>query len=168
MREGARKPFVVRGALYSTSLTPADVERMRTDGVLAHDPWPLADAARYPTPQLVHGARVFRALCSVCHTMRGANALVHLAGTWTEDQLRLNVAKLQRTKGFMPPFAGNADDVEAIVQLIRWEIAGAPAGWGETRTAPAIDAYLAEVGTGTAEESRKLEAARALAPGGAR
>ena len=59
--------------------------------------------------------------------MHGANALVELTRTWTDDQLRLNIAKLQRTKGFMPPFAGNAEDVEALVQLLRWEAAGAPA-----------------------------------------
>ena len=62
-------------------------------------------------------------------------------------QLRLNVAKLQRTKGFMPPFAGNADDVEALVQLVRWEIAGAPATWPETATPPDIARWLDEAGT---------------------
>jgi cytochrome bd-type quinol oxidase subunit 1 len=166
VREGARKPYVVRGALYSTSITPAEVARLRADGVAAHDPWPIADAARYPTAQLRHGARVHRALCAVCHTMRGANALVHLAGTWTEDQLRHNVAELQRTKGFMPPFAGTADDVEAVVQLIRWEAAGAPAAWPETPTAAAIQGWLDEVGTGDAEASQRAEAARgkAVAP----
>jgi cytochrome bd ubiquinol oxidase subunit I len=147
VREGARKPYTVRGALYSSSITPAEVARLRTEGVLAHDPWPLADAARYPTPQLAHGARVYRALCSVCHTIGGANAVVHLTQTWTDEQLRLNIAKLQRTKGFMPPFAGNADDVEAIAQLIRWEGAGAPTAWTDTPTAPEIQRWLDEVGT---------------------
>jgi cytochrome d ubiquinol oxidase subunit I len=150
VREGARKPYTVRGALFSNSLTPGEVARLRTAGIPAHDPWPLVDAARYPTAQLARGARVERALCSVCHTMRGANALVHLAGTWTDDQLRLNISKLQRTKGFMPPFAGNADDVEAIVQLIRWEVAGAPARWPQTATAPAIQGWLDEVGVAMA------------------
>jgi cytochrome d ubiquinol oxidase subunit I len=158
VREGARKPYTVRGALYSFALTPAEVTRMRAEGVLAHDPWPLADEARYPTPQLRHGARVYRALCSVCHTLHGANALTDLAGTWTEDQMRDNIAKLQRTKGFMPPFAGTADDVEAVVQLIRWEIAGTPKTWAETTTPPAVHAALAEVGTITAAEARAIEA----------
>jgi cytochrome bd-type quinol oxidase subunit 1 len=163
VREGARKPYTVRGALYSTSLTPDDVVRLRRDGVVAHDDWPLADAARYPTPQLARGARVVRALCSVCHTMRGANGLVHLAATWTDDQLRLNIAKLQRTKGFMPPFAGNADDVEAVVQLIRWEVDGAPPAiearalkGGEDADAirARIQGWLDEVGTAQRPPSR--------------
>src|SRR6185436_3992434 len=91
VREGARKPFTVRGVLYSTSLTPAEVARLRARGATAGDPYPLRDAARYPTPQLVRGAKVYRALCDACHTLRGANALVELTRTWTDDQLRLNI-----------------------------------------------------------------------------
>ena len=93
------------------------------------------------------GSLVHRVLCDACHTMHGSNALVELARTWTDDQLRLNIAKLQRTKGFMPPFAGNAEDVEALVQLLRWEIAGAPSVWAETNVSPEIARWLVEAGT---------------------
>jgi cytochrome bd-type quinol oxidase subunit 1 len=150
VREGARKPFTVRGVLYSTSITPDEVAALRVNGVVADDPYPLRDAARYPTPQLVRGARVFRALCDACHTMAGANPLVDLTHTWTDDQLRLNVSKLQRTKGFMPPFAGNADDVEALAQLVRWEDAGAPASWpasDDPTVRAEIQRWLDEAGT---------------------
>jgi len=157
VREGARKPFTVRGVLYSTSLTPDEVARLRVRGATADDPYPLRDEARYPTPQLVRGAKVHRALCDACHTLRGANALVELTRTWTDEQLRLNIAKLQRTKGFMPPFAGSAEDVEALVQLLRWETAGAPAEPPPAvRAAPdpavlaQIQRWLDEVGTAPA------------------
>jgi cytochrome bd ubiquinol oxidase subunit I len=129
VREGARKPYTVRGILYSTSITPDEVAALRDTGATAADPYPLRDAARYPSEQLRRGAKVHRVLCDACHTMNGANGLVHLTDTWTDDQLRLNIAKLQKTKGFMPPFAGNAEDVEAIVQLIKWERDGAPSTW---------------------------------------
>jgi cytochrome bd ubiquinol oxidase subunit I len=126
VREGARKPYTVRGILYSTSIKPAEVAELRKTGATAADPYPLRDAARYPTEQLRRGAKVFRVLCDACHTMSGANGVEHLTATWTDDQLRLNIAKLQKTKGFMPPFAGNAEDVEALVQLIKWERDDAP------------------------------------------
>jgi cytochrome d ubiquinol oxidase subunit I len=150
VREGARKPFTVRGTLYSTSLTPADVEQLRKTGATAGDPYPLRDEARYPSPQLVRGAKVYRVLCEACHTMTGSNGIVHLVRTWTDDQMRLNIAKLQRTKGFMPPFAGNAEDVEALVQLLKWEIAGTPDAWPASRdpaTLAQISKWLDEVGT---------------------
>jgi cytochrome d ubiquinol oxidase subunit I len=148
VREGARKPFTVRGVLYSTSIRPAEVAELRTGGATTHDPYPLK--AAYPTPQLTHGAKVERALCDACHTMKGANALVELTRTWTDDQLRLNLAKLQRTKGFMPPFAGNAEDVEALVQLLRWERDDRPAGFAPSSSPEAlaqIARWLDEAGT---------------------
>ena len=95
--------------------------------------------------------------CAACHTMHGANALVQLAGTWTDDQLRLNISKLQRTKAFMPPFAGQPADVEAMVQLMRWEAAGAPAAWPITAdpvTLAQIAKWLDEVGPHATPEAR--------------
>lgn len=150
VREGARKPYTVRGVLYSSSIAPADVTAMRVRGATAGDPYPLRDEARYPTDQLKRGAKVHRTLCDACHTIDGANGLVELSRTWTDDQLRLNVAKLQHTKSFMPPFAGNAEDVEAIVQLIRWEMQGAPASWPTSavpETLAQIARWLDEAGT---------------------
>jgi cytochrome d ubiquinol oxidase subunit I len=171
VREGARKPFTVRGVLYSTSLTPDEVARLRARGATADDPYPLRDEARYPTPQLVRGAKVHRALCDACHTLRGANALVELTRTWTDDQLRLNIAKLQRTKGFMPPFAGSAEDVEALVQLLRSEAAGAPAAPPPAaRAAPEpavlaqIQRWLDEVGTAPAPSPADVAAPAGRAP----
>jgi cytochrome bd-type quinol oxidase subunit 1 len=152
VREGARKPYTVRGVLYSTSIRPAEVAALRASGVTADDPYPLRDA--YPSDPLTRGAKVERALCDACHTMRGANALVELTRTWTDDQLRLNIAKLQHTKGFMPPFAGNALDVEALVQLLRWEHAERPAGFAPTSSpehVAEIARWLDEAGTAPAD-----------------
>ncbi len=154
VREGARKPYTVRGVLYSTSIRPEEVAALRAAGATAGDPYPLT--AAYPTEQLARGAKVERALCDACHTLRGANALVELTRTWTDDQLRLNLAKLQHTKGFMPPFAGNAEDVEALVQLLRHEqddhgerpAPFAPSASPETLAQ--IARWLDEAGTGPA------------------
>jgi len=146
VREGARKPYTVRGQLYSTSITPDEVTALRATGITADDPYPLRDDRRYANDQLRRGAKVARALCDACHTMRGGNALVELTRTWTDDQLRLNIAKLQHTKAFMPPFAGNADDVEALAQLLRWEAASTPASWPVTTTPPEIARWLDEAG----------------------
>ena len=169
VREGARKPYTVRGVLYSTSMTPAEVAALRTTGVTVHDPYPLRDAARYPTPQLQRGAKVHRALCDACHTMNGANGVVHLTRTWTDDQLRLNVAKLQRTKAFMPPFAGNAEDVEAVVQLVRWEAAGGPPQWPlseDPATLAQIARWLDEAGTQPGADPNPRSAATPVAERG--
>ena len=131
VREGARKPYTIRETLYSNSIHRDDVLHLRRIGSVTLDPFPLRDAALYPTEQLRLGAKVYRFQCSVCHTIDGANGIVHLAGTWTLDQKRLNIAKLQHTKPFMPPFAGNPEELEALVQVIGWHAAGRPAAWPE-------------------------------------
>jgi cytochrome bd-type quinol oxidase subunit 1 len=129
VREGARKPYTIREYLYSNSITPREVATLRQIGSVSLDPYPLRDAEDYANDQLRLGAKVFRFQCSVCHTINGINGLDQLAGTWTTDQKRLNIAQLNRTKPFMPPFSGTADELEALVQLIEWTSAQRPADW---------------------------------------
>ncbi len=150
VREGVRKPFTARAGLYSTSFTQVELDRLRQVGCVTNDPYPLQNADAYPSDQLRLGAKVFRFHCSVCHTYDGANAVLHLAGSWTPDQQRLNIAQLQRTKTFMPPFGGTPEELEALVQLIRWKSDGSPEAWpvsDDEATLAQIQAWLDEVGT---------------------
>lgn len=166
VREGVRKPFTIREYLYSNSLTPEDVAELRRTGCVSRDPYPLRDRETYPTPQVRLGAQVFRIQCSICHTLAGANALVELTETWSLDQKRLNFAQLQRTKAFMPPFAGTAEEVEALVQFITWRHAGRPAEW-ETSADETVQAqiqkWLDEAGTGRGGDSETVAARAAQA-----
>lgn len=150
VREGMRKPFTIREVLYSNAITPGEVARLREQGSVSADPYPLRDAARYPTAGLALGARVYRLQCSVCHTMEGMNGVVHLASGWTREQKRMNLSMLQRTKPFMPPFAGSAVELEALVGLLEWEAAGAPTAWSDADDPGAlarVQAWLDEAGT---------------------
>ena len=150
VREGMRKPYTVRNMLYSNSITESEAAELRKKGSVASDPYPLRDEASYPNRQLVVGAKVYRMQCAVCHTEDGANGLLGLTKTWTPEQQRLNIAQLQRTKPFMPPFAGPPEELESLVQWLRWRVAGKPATWEESND-PAvlakIQAHLDEVGT---------------------
>jgi cytochrome d ubiquinol oxidase subunit I len=118
------------------------------------------DEDTYPTGQLVKGAKVFRAQCSVCHTLEGVNAVIELTATWSLDQRRLNIAQLQRAKPFMPPFAGTADELESLVQLIGWIEAGRPAEWetsGDSELSRQIQQWIDEAGTGPGHERMPSE-----------
>lgn len=127
VREGARKPYTIRDTLYANSLTHSDVKRMRIAGSVADDPWPLRDPA--PHAVLRTGQKVFRLQCSVCHTLNGANGVDHLVATWKADQMRMNLAMLQNTKAFMPPFAGTPDELESLVQFLLWRRDEQPGAW---------------------------------------
>lgn len=149
VREGARKPYSIRGVLYSNGIRPIDVPRLRKVGCLADDPYPAPAGLAAPTPQVARGARVFRRLCSVCHTVEGVNGVVDLTATWDVDQLRMNVAKLQQTKPFMPPFAGTAEELEALAQFLRWTGAERPSEWAvsnDEAVLAQIDLWLKQAG----------------------
>ncbi len=150
VREGVRKPFTVRNVLYSNAIAPAEVARLREVGSVTDDPYPLRGAP-LPTDELTLGAKVFRAQCRVCHSIDGANGVLHLTGTWTPGQIRMNVAKLQRTKPFMPPFAGTPQELEALTQWLLWLRSERPARWREGPPEPGnlaeIAAWLTEAGT---------------------
>lgn len=150
VREGARKPFSIRQVLYSNSIAPHQVARMREEGCLADDPYPLRSDREFPNEQLVTGAKVFRRQCAVCHTIDGTNALVHLTSTWDVNQMRMNIAKLQQTKPFMPPFAGTAEELEALVQYIEWSNNSHPDTWPVSKNQETFDDiqnWLDEAGT---------------------
>jgi hypothetical protein len=150
VREGSRKPFSIRSVLYSNAIRPNEISKLRSIGVLTHDPFPLKNDRRLPNEQLETGARVYLRLCSVCHTMDGANSLIELTSTWNDFQLRLNIARLQHTKPFMPPFAGSPSELEALTQYLKWSNRGRPNDW-EISSDPAvltqIKKWLDEAGT---------------------
>jgi hypothetical protein len=150
VREGVRKPFTIREYLYSNSIREDEVAHLREVGCTTGDPFPLRSAATYPTEQIRTGAKVFRFQCSVCHTIDGVNGLTHLTGTWTTTQKRMNIAQLQRTKPFMPPFAGTPEELEALVQFLSWQHAGTPDHWDTSDNGEVLSEirqWLDEVGT---------------------
>lgn len=150
VREGARKPFSIRHVLYSNAIKKDDLARLRKVGCTPDDPYPLREDSKYINDQLRLGAKVFRRQCQVCHTLHGTNAVAELTGSWDENQMRMNLAKLQHTKPFMPPFAGTAAELEGLVQFINWSSRGRPKEWPETDdpdTLTQIDTWLREAGT---------------------
>ena len=162
VREGARKPYTIREVLYSNAIEEGEVARLREIGCTTNDPYPLRET--YPNAQLTKGALTFRNQCSICHTMSGVNSLEHLMGAWTLEQQRMNVAKLQWTKGFMPPFAGTPEELEALVQLVRWEHADRPSDFpesGDEKTLAQIAGWLEEAGPRPATEPRPVPVAEA-------
>jgi cytochrome bd-type quinol oxidase subunit 1 len=150
VREGVRKPYTIRNTLYSNSIRQDELEWFRENGIADADPYPLLDDARYVNDQLRLGAKVFRFQCSVCHTLDGVNGLTDLTGAWSAEQKRLMIAQLQHTKTFMPPFAGTAEELEALVQLLTWQHDGQPADW-QVSAHPAVlqrlQEYLTNAGT---------------------
>jgi mono/diheme cytochrome c family protein len=171
VREGVRKPFTVRETLYSNSIHKNEVAALRVSGLSTRpNEYPLRHADRYANDQLKQGALVFREQCSVCHTLGGVNAVDELTHSWSIEQMRLNIAQLQLTKPFMPPFAGTAEEVESLVQFLSWNHQGNPDAWPMTSTqddfseiVARIQSYLDEAGTEPADAETRHRALQELA-----
>jgi cytochrome d ubiquinol oxidase subunit I len=158
VREGSRKPYSIRYVLYSNAIKPDDVSQLREVGCTTNDPYGLRQDAQYPNDQVRLGYKVFRRQCQVCHTVEGTNAVADLTGSWDDNQMRINFAKLQHTKPFMPPFAGNAAEVEALVQFINWSSHLRPNQWPESHdptTIAQIETWLTEAGTAPGDFNQK-------------
>lgn len=154
VREGSRKPYTIRHVVYSNGIRPEDVADLRQRGCVADDPFPVTFEKNLPNDTVTLGAKVFRRQCAVCHTMEGSNAVAHLTGTWDIDQMRMNIAKLQQTKPFMPPFAGTARELESLVQYIEWVKSKRQKPWPDVIDQEAlarIAKWLDEAGTEPAD-----------------
>ena len=66
VREGARKPFVIRGYMFANGVLVSEINDLNRNGILDRARW----AARESDGSLEgDGRAVFRAECASCHTL---------------------------------------------------------------------------------------------------
>ncbi len=83
LREGVRKPFLIHSHLFSNGLLVEDIEAINERGIAAYSGWVAAEADDGPE---AIGQQIFRAQCSICHTIDGYQAIRPLLPT-TSDML---------------------------------------------------------------------------------
>jgi cytochrome bd ubiquinol oxidase subunit I len=132
LREGARKPFVIRDYMFSNGFLVSEIGQLNAGGVLAKARWAAREAGTAPESR---GRAVFRAQCASCHTVDGylsIRALVtpvdadmlggilaalraegdeYVSGTYTH-QGHVDTQKLDYPQ--MPPLVGTDEEVEAL------------------------------------------------------
>ena len=128
VREGARKPFVVRGYMFSNGILVSEVERLNRDGILSKARW----AAHQAGPDAVsRGRAVFRAECASCHTLDGylsirkrtssadADYLALLLNALRDDGAKWAATPPQKADyPFMPPFVGTDEELQSLVSYL--------------------------------------------------
>jgi cytochrome d ubiquinol oxidase subunit I len=83
LREGVRKPFLIHSHMFSNGLLISDIERINERGMAAHSGWV---AASVDEGLEAVGRQIFKAQCSICHTLDGYQAIRPLLPT-TADLL---------------------------------------------------------------------------------
>lgn len=132
LREGARKPFVIRDYMFSNGILVSEIADLNQRGVLSKTRWAAREAG---TASESRGRAVFRAQCASCHTLDGYLAIRPVVGGLDADVLG-SVLQAMRAEGEeyasgayshrghvatekldypqMPPLVGNADEVAAL------------------------------------------------------
>jgi mono/diheme cytochrome c family protein len=127
LREGARKPFVIRDHMFSNGVLVSEIAALNERGILAKAGWASFGTGDDPVGR---GRAVFRAQCASCHTLDGYLAIRPLVQQADDDMLAgiLAVMKDQGasyTPGkptptetldypHMPPLVGTDEEVEAL------------------------------------------------------
>lgn len=116
VREGIRKPYLIRDIMYSNGIMVKDVPSLNQEGVLRAAKWVAPDSTQ--APDLARGEAIFRLQCLRCHELDGYNAIIPLVKTWNRPLVESALDHLDKLKGFMPPFVGTADERAALTTYL--------------------------------------------------
>jgi cytochrome bd ubiquinol oxidase subunit I len=136
VREGARKPFVIHGWMFSNGIRVDQVPVLNERGVLTSSGWASRAAA---VGNLEAGEQIFRIQCSACHTRNGYNSIrtrlgaadpERIAGlislmradaeTWAAAVTAgaRTVERDRLTYPYMPPLVGTEEDAAALAEYL--------------------------------------------------
>ncbi len=147
VREGARKPFVIRDWMFSNGILLSDVPRLNERGILAVSGWASRAAA---SGNLEAGEQIFRIQCAACHTRDGYNSIRERLGAADPDRIAgligfmradaevwaeavrtqrvsagpgagtadLKVDRDQLVYPYMPPLVGTEEDAAALAEYL--------------------------------------------------
>lgn len=124
LREYARKPFVIKDFMYSTSIAAADVEKINREGLLKLARWTPVRQAQ-GADRMKAGRELFNIQCLACHTIRGVkNDIVEKTKHLTYRGVISHLYGQGKALTYMPPFVGTAEEREALAAFIAGELNG--------------------------------------------
>ena len=107
LREGARRPWLVRERLYSNHMTPAEVTASRDKGLAAMSPWLGNATGQGPAT----GKSLFHLQCGGCHSVGGPlNDIIPLTAHIPPQGMEAFLTGISKACPYMPPVGGT--DVE--------------------------------------------------------
>jgi len=84
LREGARKPFVIRDYMFSNGVLVTELPALNAAGILSKARWAAHDAG---PSAVARGRAVYTAECAACHTLDGYMSIRTVTGSMDADLL---------------------------------------------------------------------------------
>ena len=118
IREGGRRPYIIRGELYSNSIFKKDLAQVRERGVLASSRWTIHKQVTRDN-LMASGQELYGLLCLPCHSIGGPlNDIRPMSKNFTPWGLENFIGAIDRFHPYMPPFPGNRLEAKALATYI--------------------------------------------------
>ncbi len=118
IREGGRRPDIIRGVMYSTSIQHKDIARLQRDGLLQTAKW-VRHRKITADNKLAAGRELYNLPCLSCHSIGGpVRDIKPLAAPFTPSGLEAMISGMDLFSPSMPPFAGTAEERAALAAFI--------------------------------------------------
>lgn len=118
IREGGRRPYIIRDYMYSTSILKEDHETVRQQGVLAAGRW-VKNRTVDQDNRMAAGREIYNLLCLSCHSIGGPlNDILPIAERFSPSGMNAVLASMGKANSYMPPFAGNAAEREILADYL--------------------------------------------------
>ena len=132
VREGVRKPFVIRDFMFSNGILVSEIASLNERGILTKATWAARESDGSPVSM---GRAVYRAQCESCHTIDGYLSMRQTVAAPDEDTIGLilevlhdqgqgyisgqhtergHVATQKLDYPAMPPLVGTAQEIDAL------------------------------------------------------
>ncbi len=118
LREAARKPWIIPGVMYANGLSPDDIERSRSEGLLAMAKWDFTGQLTVDN-RVPAGRELFNLQCLACHTRGGIyNDIRPHIQSLSYDGLRAWLEGMGTVRDYMPPLAGTPAERDALAAYL--------------------------------------------------
>lgn len=118
IREGARRPYIIRDVMYSNAIWKKDLDRIQEEGVLTHARW-VKNHSITRENRMEAGHELYNLLCLSCHSINGPiRDIKPLTRNFTPSGLDAMINGMHIFYPVMPPFAGNDAERNALATYI--------------------------------------------------
>ena len=125
VREFIRKPYVIGNYMYSNLLREEDYPLYKRDGILKYATYTTVSEITEEN-KVEAGKNIFILTCSRCHTTKGINSITYVFERMYGEGKPLDTASMAAYvpnmhlgRTYMPPFPGNAKELNALVTYIK-------------------------------------------------
>lgn len=118
IREAGRRPYLIHGHMWSSSIKVDDMERINTKGALTAARWTSVENIT-PENRLTAGRELYKLQCLACHSIEGPMlAAEKKTSDLTERGLVAQFTGQGKLRPYMPPFFGTEEERMALAAFI--------------------------------------------------